>query len=201
MQKFGLVVLVTQGLSSLEERREFSTVADLHAFLKSLAGTAPRFALVTSRENDRPTVEIQISSACHSEVPDIQAWSGVEPRTRAICEFAARYRLSPTESRLLALAISGRTNDEAADALECARGTVGTYWNRIFTKTGERGQRNVMAALVRWLARWKACPKVTVARETPGAKASPSALVLRGPAPRAAVINKGTTRNLASCGG
>src|SRR5690606_10050720 len=59
------------------------------------------------------------------------------------------YRLSARETQLLQLALAGRNNDEAADELGCARATIGTFWNRIFRKTGVSGQRDLMILLLR----------------------------------------------------
>lgn len=71
--------------------------------------------------------------------------------TDTLLAFCRHHQLSPKETRLLLLAIAGHNNDEIAELLACARPTVATHWNRIFAKTAQRGQRDVMAALVRWL--------------------------------------------------
>lgn len=63
--------------------------------------------------------------------------------------FARTYRLSPREVALLRLAVLGRNNDQAAAELGCSRATVGTYWNRVFRKTGVSGQRDVIILLLR----------------------------------------------------
>lgn len=63
--------------------------------------------------------------------------------------FAARHRLSPRETRLLELAVEGVTNKEAAEVLGCSVGTIATYWQRIFAKTEQRSQRDVVAAILR----------------------------------------------------
>ncbi len=65
-----------------------------------------------------------------------------------LAEFARAHRLSPRETSLLRLALSGLNNDEAAATLHCSRATVSTFWNRIFKKTGVRGQRDVMILLL-----------------------------------------------------
>jgi DNA-binding NarL/FixJ family response regulator len=74
-----------------------------------------------------------------------------ETRTpiRAVERFAQHHRLSPKETSLFQMAVNGANNDEAAEALGCARPTVSTYWSRIFKKTGFQCQRDVVAALVR----------------------------------------------------
>jgi DNA-binding NarL/FixJ family response regulator len=64
-------------------------------------------------------------------------------------DFARTYRLSPREVALLRLAVLGRNNDQAAAELGCSRATVGTYWNRVFRKTGVSGQRDVIILLLR----------------------------------------------------
>lgn len=66
-----------------------------------------------------------------------------------LTHFATFYRLSARETQLLQLALAGRNNDEAADELGCARATIGTFWNRIFRKTGVSGQRDLMILLLR----------------------------------------------------
>lgn len=67
--------------------------------------------------------------------------------------FARGHKLSPRETCLLHLAIQGMNNDEAASALNCARATVSTYWNRIFIKTRLRSQRDVVAGILRAMVR------------------------------------------------
>lgn len=66
----------------------------------------------------------------------------------AIETFAIRYELSPKETLLLELAVTGKNNDEAAEALGCRRPTVSSYWHRIFTKSGHRSQRDVIAGVL-----------------------------------------------------
>ncbi len=66
-----------------------------------------------------------------------------------LTQFTTFYRLSARETQLLQLALAGRNNDEAADELGCARATIGTFWNRIFRKTGVSGQRDLMILLLR----------------------------------------------------
>jgi DNA-binding NarL/FixJ family response regulator len=66
-----------------------------------------------------------------------------------VARFACKYRLSPRETDLLRQAVLGLNNDEAAFALGCSRGTVSTFWHRIFKKTGVSGQRDVIILLLR----------------------------------------------------
>jgi DNA-binding NarL/FixJ family response regulator len=75
-----------------------------------------------------------------------------ETRTplRAVERFAQHHKLSPKETSLFQMAVDGANNDEAAEALGCARPTVSTYWSRIFRKTGFQCQRDVVAALLRY---------------------------------------------------
>jgi DNA-binding NarL/FixJ family response regulator len=70
-------------------------------------------------------------------------------RRDEIARFARNYGLSPRETDLLRHAVLGLNNDEAAAALGCSRGTVATFWHRIFRKTGVSGQRDVMIRLLR----------------------------------------------------
>jgi DNA-binding CsgD family transcriptional regulator len=58
--------------------------------------------------------------------------------------FARFFKLSPRETTLLRHALAGMNNDEAAAALGCSRGTVSTFWNRVFRKTNVSGQRDVI---------------------------------------------------------
>lgn len=64
--------------------------------------------------------------------------------------FADRYRLSERERAVLFAALRGMNNQEMADFLACDRGTIATYWSRIFKKTGWRSQRDVIANLFRY---------------------------------------------------
>ncbi|HET9956325.1 MAG TPA: helix-turn-helix transcriptional regulator [Polyangiaceae bacterium] len=66
-----------------------------------------------------------------------------------VVDFSRKYRLSPRETELLRLALLGKNNDEAAAELNCGRGTVSTFWNRIFKKTKVSGQRDVIVLLLR----------------------------------------------------
>jgi DNA-binding NarL/FixJ family response regulator len=66
-----------------------------------------------------------------------------------VARFASKHRLSPRETDLLRHAVLGLNNDEAAFALGCSRGTVSTFWHRIFKKTGVSGQRDVIILLLR----------------------------------------------------
>lgn len=66
-----------------------------------------------------------------------------------LARFAARYRLAPQETKLLlAAALEGVTNDEAADLLGCAPATVRSHWRRIAEKIGCHGQRDVLVNLL-----------------------------------------------------
>lgn len=68
-------------------------------------------------------------------------------RSGETADFSTRYRLSPREAALLRLALAGLNNDEAAAELDCSRATIASFWNRIFKKTGARGQRDVIILL------------------------------------------------------
>lgn len=63
--------------------------------------------------------------------------------------YASLYHLSAQEERLLACSLHGIPDKIAADELGCSRNTVGTYWKRIFVKTGHRPQREVIAHVFR----------------------------------------------------
>jgi len=69
-----------------------------------------------------------------------------------VFSYSQMFRLSPQERRLLACAVRGVPDKCAADELGCTRNTVGTYWKRIYAKTGKRSQKDVLAHLLRVLA-------------------------------------------------
>lgn len=66
--------------------------------------------------------------------------------------YARRHRLSRQELRLLITSINGVPDKRVAHEWGCSRSTIGTYWKRIFAKTGMRPQRNVLADLLRFAA-------------------------------------------------
>jgi DNA-binding NarL/FixJ family response regulator len=68
----------------------------------------------------------------------------------AVLEFAAMYRLSNQETRLLDAAVQELTNEQAAEVLGCAHSTVRSYWSRIFEKIGCHSERDVVARLLRY---------------------------------------------------
>jgi len=68
----------------------------------------------------------------------------------AVREFAATYRLSNQETRLLDAAVQELTNEQAAQVLGCAHSTVRSYWSRIFEKIGCHSERDVVARLLRY---------------------------------------------------
>ncbi len=67
--------------------------------------------------------------------------------------FALRFELSPREASILKMAATGMRDKEIAYDLGVSPGTQATYWQRIFKKTGQRSQRDVLGALVRHLTR------------------------------------------------
>jgi DNA-binding CsgD family transcriptional regulator len=58
--------------------------------------------------------------------------------------FARRYGITPAETRVLAMLAKGLNPHEAADALGCSEPTVRTHLQRLFLKTGTRGQPDLM---------------------------------------------------------
>lgn len=64
--------------------------------------------------------------------------------------FVEAHRLSPRERSILGLAIDGANDKEICGRLGCARGTIATYWQRIFKKSGQHSQRDVIAAILRF---------------------------------------------------
>lgn len=67
-----------------------------------------------------------------------------------IAAFAAQFRLSGQETRLLDAALKELTNEDAAELLGCAPSTVRSYWARIFHKVGCHCERDVIARLFRF---------------------------------------------------
>lgn len=86
--------------------------------------------------------------------------AAISPESKASREFVDRYverysmlhGLSPQERRLLLAAVDGLPDKSVADRLGISRSTISTYWNRIFSKTECRSQRDVLAHMLRtWL--------------------------------------------------
>jgi DNA-binding NarL/FixJ family response regulator len=76
----------------------------------------------------------------------------------AVREFAAKYRLSNQETKLLDAAVQELTNEQAAQVLGCAHSTVRSYWSRIFEKIGCHSERDVVARLLRYAQESNARP-------------------------------------------
>jgi len=121
----------------------------------NLLNPRPAIAVITAYLDSTRSVDLY--GQCTLVVP-----KPTDPRTlRAIMEileasrqsrprvedFARKYRLSEREREVLFAALRGLNNQETAQELKCDRGTVSTYWNRIFAKTGWRSQRDVIAHL------------------------------------------------------
>ncbi len=66
--------------------------------------------------------------------------------------FARRYRLSPRERELLTMALEGRDTRRIALHLGLSTGTVKNYKQRLYTKLGINGEREIVALLMRFLA-------------------------------------------------
>ncbi len=65
---------------------------------------------------------------------------------RAVEAFARRMALSQQELHVLRGAMRGKSTKQIAESLACTPGTVKTYWQRIFDKTGLRSRASVIAA-------------------------------------------------------
>lgn len=63
--------------------------------------------------------------------------------------FARAHSLSRQEQGVVRCAVHGLDLEETAKALGCAALTVGTYWRRVFEKTGLRSKLAVVAAVAR----------------------------------------------------
>lgn len=102
---------------------------------------------------------LELTPRCQLVLPkplDIQRLPGVVDGllsggrvTVAVRSFAGRFGLSPREEHLVAAAARGRSDKEVLHELGCSRGTVATYWQRVFAKTGQRSQRDVVALILR----------------------------------------------------
>jgi DNA-binding CsgD family transcriptional regulator len=68
---------------------------------------------------------------------------------KVVRQFASVSRLSDRESQVLCRAAEGRSMKEAAAELGISIKTVGDYWSRIYAKTGDRSQLEVVARLLR----------------------------------------------------
>jgi len=64
--------------------------------------------------------------------------------------FALHHGLSDRETEVLLSATQGHDDERICKLLDVQSGTVRTYWKRIFKKTGEHNQRNVMGAVLRF---------------------------------------------------
>ena len=79
-----------------------------------------------------------------------------EPSWQRIVErYAAAHQLSRQELRLLLGIIEGRSDKSIAADWGRSRSTVSTYWKRIFAKTGQRPQREVLAHVLRFTAEFE----------------------------------------------
>ncbi len=64
-------------------------------------------------------------------------------------EFAHVHALSRQEAGVVRCAVEGLDLEQTAKALGCAPWTAGTYWRRVFQKTGLRSRIAVVAAVAR----------------------------------------------------
>ena len=113
---------------------------------------APRIAVLSGHLTSHRVVELAGSSVVGVPKPIesrtlfrlIQTLGEMGTGEETFRALYAHYKLSPKERQLLELAAAGYDNHEAARALACRRGTVTTYWHRIFKKTGLGSQREVL---------------------------------------------------------
>jgi DNA-binding CsgD family transcriptional regulator len=68
---------------------------------------------------------------------------------RTVEALALTHGLSPKETAVVLLAVSGLDGNESAELLACKRSTLGTHWARVFGKTGIRSQRDLFASMLR----------------------------------------------------
>lgn len=100
---------------------------------------------------------IALFGECALTVPKPVATEGIQTIVTKLASapadtitvFCRSHRLSGRESELVYLAYAGVENKDVAARLSCSYNTIGTYWKRIFEKTGCRSQRSVLAAALR----------------------------------------------------
>lgn len=81
------------------------------------------------------------------ERPPASEESGVAHHIEALLPaFAKRYGLTPREQEILALVLQGKDNQNIANELHLALGTVKTHTHNIFRKTGQASRTNLMRA-------------------------------------------------------
>ena len=91
-----------------------------------------------------------LCDACEGILPTSPAPS---PRD---CAAAARayarvHGLSARETEVLAHALAGEVRKQCAARIGCSAGTVSTYWQRIYNKTGQRQQEDVLRDVLRFV--------------------------------------------------
>lgn len=65
-----------------------------------------------------------------------------------IRRYAIAHKLSNRERQVLLASIIGTHDKLLADQIGCSRGTITTYWKRIFGKIGRRSQKDVVSHVV-----------------------------------------------------
>jgi DNA-binding NarL/FixJ family response regulator len=131
--------------------------ADLLSRIRDLE-PKPSVAVITGLLDAQRTLELR--NRCAIAIPKpadgdvLRGILAILERDRrggsTVREFAAIYRLSNQETRLLDAAVQELTNEQAAEVLGCAHSTVRSYWSRIFEKIGCHSERDVVARLLRY---------------------------------------------------
>ncbi len=81
------------------------------------------------------------------ERPPASEESGVSQHIEALLpSFSKRYGLTPREQEILALVLQGKDNQNIANELHLALGTVKTHTHNIFRKTGQPSRTDLMRA-------------------------------------------------------
>lgn len=86
-------------------------------------------------------------------VDAIERLTGNRRLLKVVTDFGGHTKLSPQEQEVITCALKGSNTDEIADNLGVRPGTIRTYWARIFKKTQQTSQRDVMIALLKYLLR------------------------------------------------
>lgn len=126
-----------------------------------LRSELPPYTVVATLSSAHASVgdALLIARSCALHVPqptsvDDLVMIALDVRQRSMGGVLEAFReltgLSPQEARLLNMAALGKNSDEAADLLGISRSTIGSYWNRIFRKTGCRSQRDVLGAVLKF---------------------------------------------------
>jgi len=126
--------------------------------LRESAARAGAWAVVP-KDASAQALALQLRTLCDARAGVVPASPLPPPRdyTAAAREYARAHGLSARETEVLALALAGQVRKQCAAHLGCSTGSVSSYWQRIYNKTGRRQQEDVLRdvlgfVLDHWLA-------------------------------------------------